>query len=181
MSRKAVRETLERPLASPSLREIFHGSRRVLVVVSDATRATGSSIFLPVLVERIRSSSRAEIAIIIASGIHRRPTDDEIDAILDPEVQGRFRVIRHDPDRASTLREIGRTRAGTPVRVNAALLEHDRIVLTGGAGFHYCAGFSGGRKSLVPGLALEYLPRGTEGWLLPHGAGRLVEPSTELQ
>jgi len=150
---ESVHGAFDRPLGSPRIEEIFRGARKVLVVVSDATRSTGASEFLPALVGRIRAACRAEITFIVASGIHRRPTRSEVEAILGPDLAERHRTILHDPDCGSNLREVGRTRAGTPVRVNAALLENDRIVLTGAAGFHYYAGFSGGRKALVPGLA----------------------------
>ncbi len=147
-----VELALDRPIASPPLGESFRGARRVLVVVSDGTRKTGSAEFLPWVVRRIHEATRAEIVFAVASGIHRPPTDEEIDHILGPSLRGRFPVLRHDPDSADLV-EVGQTRAGTPVRVHPALRSHDRIVLTGAAGFHYYAGFSGGRKALVPGMA----------------------------
>jgi nickel-dependent lactate racemase len=146
-------EALDRPLGSPALGEIFRDARKVLVVVSDATRSTGAREFLPELLARIGTACRAEVDFIVASGIHRRPTAAEVETILGAELAGRHRTILHDPDDESRLNEVGRTRSGTRVRVNAALGEHDRVVLTGAAGFHYYAGFTGGRKALVPGLA----------------------------
>jgi lactate racemase len=148
-----IHEALSRPIASPSLVEIFHGARRVLVVVSDATRATGSDRYLPPLVERIEAASKAEIRFAVASGIHRRPTPEDVEAILGTRLAGRHEVLLHDPDDRSRLLDLGRTRAGTPVAIHAAVREHDRVVLTGAVGFHYYAGFSGGRKAVVPGLA----------------------------
>jgi nickel-dependent lactate racemase len=144
----------EHPLASPRLDELFRGARKVLVVVSDATRATGSARFLPLLLDRIRGASKgADVTFIVATGIHRRPTRAEIEEILGGELAARHETLVHDPDLESGLSEVGRTRSGTPVRVNSALFDHDRIVLTGATGFHYYAGFCGGRKALVPGLA----------------------------
>jgi len=148
-----IREALARPLASPPLAEIFRGARRVLVVVSDATRTTGARDFLPPLVEEIEAVSRADVRFVVASGIHRRPTPEDLEAILGPRLRARHEVVLHDPDDQDRLRELGRTRAGTPVSVHGALRDHDRIVLTGAVGFHYYAGFSGGRKAVVPGLA----------------------------
>jgi nickel-dependent lactate racemase len=148
-----VHEAFDRPLGCPPLEEIFRGARKVLVVVSDATRSTAAAGFIPTLLSRIHSSCRAEVTFIIASGIHRRPTDGEVRSILGDEPADRHRTILHDPDNGAELCEVGRTRSGTTVRVNAALAEHDRVVITGAAGFHYYAGFSGGRKALVPGLA----------------------------
>jgi len=148
-----ILEALSRPLASPPLSQAFRGAKRVLVVVSDATRATGAREFLPPLLETIERASGAEVVFAVASGIHRRPTPEDVDSILGPTLAGRHEVLLHDPDDRERLRDVGRTRAGTPVAVHAALRERDRIVLTGAVGFHYYAGFSGGRKALVPGLA----------------------------
>ncbi len=153
MTEADVGDALRRPIAAPPLREAFRGARRVLVVVPDGTRAAAADRFLPVLVESIEAAGRPAVSFAVASGIHRRPTDAEIRAILGPELAHRFPVLRHDPDDPARLLDLGRTRAGTPVLVHEAVRRHDRIVLAGSAGFHYYAGFSGGRKALVPGLA----------------------------
>lgn len=148
-----IGDALGRPIAAPPLRELFRGARRVLVVVPDGTRTAATALFLPALVEAIEAAGRPKISFAVASGIHRPPTEEEIRGILGPDLAGRFAVLRHDPDDRASLADLGRTRAGTPVRVLEAVRRHDRIVLAGGAGFHYYAGFSGGRKALVPGLS----------------------------
>jgi nickel-dependent lactate racemase len=153
MSLGAIAAAIERPNSGPALDEIFRRSRKVLVIVSDATRATGASEFLPPLLDRIRASGRATVTFIVASGIHRRPTGADVEAILGRELAARHEVLLHDPDDDSRLRDAGRTRAGTPVRINASVGEFDTLVATGSASFHYFAGFGGGRKALVPGLA----------------------------
>jgi nickel-dependent lactate racemase len=136
-----------------NLRRAFAGASRVLIVVSDATRKTGSPQFLPVLVRALHDAGATEVGFAVASGIHRSPTRDEVAAILGPELEGRYPMLLHDPDDPDVLEKVGTTRAGTPVCVHRALRDHDRIVLTGAVGFHYYAGFSGGRKAVVPGLA----------------------------
>lgn len=148
-----LREAFRRPVASPSLEEIFHGARSVLVVVPDGTRSAGTDRYLPALVERIERCCKATIALAVATGIHRSATREEIERTVGHDLAARLPVLAHDPDDPSRLADLGRTASGTPVKVNAAIREHDRIVLTGGVGFHYYAGFSGGRKALVPGLA----------------------------
>lgn len=152
-SEERIREGLARPVGSPSVEDVLEGARRVLVVISDATRATGAARFLPALLGAVDRTGRPEVRFIVASGIHRRPTDGEIEEIVGPELAGRYEVIRHDPDDEDGLVDVGRTRAGTTVRVHAAVETSDRLVLTGAVGFHYYAGFSGGRKAVVPGLA----------------------------
>jgi nickel-dependent lactate racemase len=129
------------------------GRQTLLVVVSDGSRRTGADCYLPRLVSLLRQAGRFDIRFIVASGLHRRPEEDEAARILGGDLAERFPVFLHDPDDEDRLVELGTTRRGTVVQVNRHLLEHDRILLTGGVGFHYHAGFSGGRKSLVPGLA----------------------------
>jgi nickel-dependent lactate racemase len=124
-----------------------------LIVVPDPTRYAAADRFLPLLVERIRSAGCRKVTFAVASGLHRRPSDEEVAAILGDGLAGSHPVILHDPDDQNALVELGRTSAGTRVEVHGGLLEHDRLVLTGAVGFHYYAGFSGGRKSVVPGMA----------------------------
>jgi nickel-dependent lactate racemase len=166
-----VEAGLGRPIGSPSIDALFATARSVLIVVSDGTRATGSPRFLPALVRRISGATRADLAFVVASGIHRRPTDAEIEEILGPELSGRYEVLRHDPDDDAALVDLGSTSSGTPVRVHRAVASHDRLVLTGAVGFHYYAGFSGGRKAVVPGLASrETISRNHLRALTPEGA-----------
>jgi len=149
----SIEQAFDEPIGDASVAEAFRGARSVLVAVSDATRQTGAPEVLPALVERIERDSGARLTFIVGGGIHRQPTDEEIALILGPRLHGRYPVLRHDPLDDGRLRALGSTRAGTPVRVNAAIGEHDRLVLTGAVSFHYYAGFGGGRKAVVPGLA----------------------------
>lgn len=144
---------IDRPIGGPTMEEALRGAERVLVAVSDGTRRTEIATLLPGLLERIRRAGGASVTFAVGGGIHRPPTPEEIAAILGPGIASRHRVIVHDPDDPAQLTELGRTSGGTPVIVHRALLDHDRVVLTGAVGFHYYAGFSGGRKAVVPGLA----------------------------
>jgi nickel-dependent lactate racemase len=125
---------------------------RLLIVVSDATRKTGAPEYLPALVQALEAGGRYDIAFIVASGLHRRPQPGEFDALIGEGLVARIPVLLHDPDDPAGLRDIGTTSLGTRVKVHRALLEFDKILVTGSVGFHYHAGFSGGRKGLVPGL-----------------------------
>lgn len=125
----------------------------ILVVVSDGSRRTGAERYLPGLVSHLEEQGRFKIRFIVASGLHRRPDRREFDTILGLDLAARFPVLFHDPDDEDRLAVLGKTSRGTTVEVNRHLLEHDQVLLTGAVGFHYHAGFSGGRKSLVPGLA----------------------------
>lgn len=143
------------PIASPPLDEIAGSDDSVLIVVSDATRATASAHVVNLLVRRLIQSgvSPANIAVIFATGIHRRVTEEEKRDLLTPFIVQRIRTLDHDAYDEVKLISLGVTARGVPVEVNSALREFSRVILTGGIGFHYFAGFTGGRKSICPGLA----------------------------
>lgn len=132
----------------------FSPTDRVVIVTSDITRYTGSEIYLPLLVERLNRAGipDAHIEIVIALGIHRKQTDAEHRKILGP-LHGRIRVTDHECDDPGKVVYLGTTAGGVEVEVNRKVAEADRVILTGTIGFHYFAGFGGGRKSILPGVA----------------------------
>jgi nickel-dependent lactate racemase len=152
-----IGEALSAPITSPPLEDIFSAGDSVLIVVSDATRATASAQILNLLVRRLIQNgiSPADLAIIFATGIHRPVTPDEKIELLTPFIAQRVKTIDHDAYDSSQLVLLGTTERGTPVEVNRALQDFSHVILTGGIGFHYLAGFTGGRKSICPGLASE--------------------------
>jgi nickel-dependent lactate racemase len=150
-----IGEALSAPIASPPLEDLFSAGDSVLMVVSDATRATASAQILNLLVRRLIQNgvSPADLAIIFATGIHRPVTSEEKIELLTPFIAQRVKTIDHAPDDPARMLLLGTTERGTPVEVNRALKDFSHVVLTGGIGFHYFAGFTGGRKSICPGLA----------------------------
>jgi nickel-dependent lactate racemase len=146
---------IDAPVASPPLEEIISPNESVLVVVSDATRASASAQVVNLLVRRLIQMGVApqEINIIFATGIHRAVTIAEKRELLTPFIAQRIKTLDHDAYDASRLVHLGETERGTPVEVNRALKDHAHVILTGAVGFHYFAGFTGGRKSICPGLA----------------------------
>ena len=146
---------LDAPIDSMPLEELVTAGDSVLIVVSDATRATGSAQIVNLLVRRLieNGTQPPDIAIIFATGIHRAVRPDEKSELLTPFIAQRIRTIDHDAYDSSQLIQLGVTEHGTPVQVNRALKEFDKIILTGAVGFHYFAGFTGARKSICPGLA----------------------------
>lgn len=150
-----IGQSLDAPIASPPLDEIVSSDDSVLIVVSDATRATASARVVNLLVRRLVQTgvSPANLAVIFATGIHRPVTDQEKRELLTPFVVQRLTVLQHDAYDTANLVTLGTTETGLTVAVNKALKEFSRVILTGGIGFHYFAGFTGGRKSICPGLA----------------------------
>jgi nickel-dependent lactate racemase len=94
-----------------------------------------------------------DLRIIFATGIHRAVTREEKSELLTPFITQRVRVFNHDPSDESKHVTLGETGRGTPVELDRALFDHSHVILTGAVGFHYFAGFTGGRKSICPGLA----------------------------
>jgi len=141
--------------AFDSVDEFAGADDSVLIVVSDATRATASAQVVNLLVRRLVQSgvSPSRMAVIFATGIHRPVSDKERIELLTPFITQRLRVLDHDPNDTSKLISLGKTDRGVTVEVNSALIEFSRVFLTGGITFHYFAGFTGGRKSICPGLA----------------------------
>lgn len=127
---------------------------KVVIVTSDITRYTGSEIYLPLLVNRLNRHGVSDdnIEILIALGIHRTQTVHEHQKILGA-LFGRIRVSDHNCDDPAALTYIGKTSSGIKVSISRRAAEADHLILTGTIGFHYFAGFSGGRKSVLPGIA----------------------------
>ena len=150
-----VGAAFDAPIASPPIDEIVSSDDSILIVVSDATRATASAQVVNLLVRRLVQAgvSPARMAIIFATGIHRPVTEKERVELLTPFIVQRLRLLQHDAYDRSQLSVLGTTEGGVVVEVNRALKEFSRVFLTGGVTFHYFAGFTGGRKSICPGLA----------------------------
>jgi nickel-dependent lactate racemase len=150
-----IGKALDDPINSSSLEEIVKPGESVLIVVPDATRQSGCGQIVNLLVRRLlaNGSTPANINIIFATGIHRPVTADEINELLTPFIAQRIRVLHHDASDPIKNFKLGETSSGIPVEVNWLLTEYDHIVLIGSVTFHYFAGFTGGRKLIVPGLA----------------------------
>ena len=150
-----IGEALDSPIESAPLEDLLQPDESVLIVVSDSTRATASAQIINLLVRRVIQSGIApqDISIIFATGIHRPVTPEEKLEILTPFIAQRIKTIDHDAHDPRSLVVLGTTPVGTPVELNRALQEFSHVIITGGIGFHYFAGFTGGRKSICPGLA----------------------------
>ena len=150
-----IGEAFDSPIDSPPLDELVSTDDSVLIVVSDATRATGSAQIVNLLVRRLIQFgvSPSNIAIIFATGIHRAVTEEEKRELLSPFIAQRIKTLNHNAYDESSLVHIGMTERGAKVEVNRALREFSRVIIIGGVGFHYFAGFTGGRKSICPGLS----------------------------
>lgn len=153
---EAIRRALRHPIDSPPLRELAQADVRVAIVFYDITRPTPDHIMMPVLLEELESVgvSREQVTLFNATGTHRANTDQELRAMLGNEIVDTCHIIQNDAhDRESHI-PVGTTVSGNEIWLHKAFIESDVRILTGFIEPHFFAGFSGGGKALMPGLAL---------------------------
>ena len=150
----AVKKALEQPIQSLRLKELVKGKSRIVILTSDHTRPMPSLTTLPLLLDEIRlGAPDADIVVLVATGAHRPSTEEELGSRFGDTLLGRARVMIHDPDDAAGLVEIGVLPSGARLRLNRTAVEADLLVAEGFIEPHFFAGFSGGRKSVLPGVA----------------------------
>ncbi len=150
----AVRQALMDPIGLPRLGEIVKPKESICILVNDSTRVARSEVFLPPLIAELTEAGirKRDIFVVFAEGTHRPMTKAEMVQLVGTEVASEIPMYNHDC-KAKDLVFLGETSRGTPVSVNRRVAEADRRVLTGSITHHYFAGFGGGRKALVPGVA----------------------------
>jgi len=148
---ETIRNALANPVDSPTFDQFLEGGGKVLVIVNDGTRPTPTAKVLDEIGEDLEKVSPDYI---VATGVHRAPTEDELDFIFgDWKERVRDRLHVHDSRDDSVMVPLGKSRAGTEMYVNRLGVECDKIVIIGSVEPHYFAGFTGGRKAFLPGIA----------------------------
>lgn len=155
------------------LHRIAADSRRVLIVVPDATRSSHLKVIIPELIRRISKRPAAAIDIIVATGLHKRHTCVQLEDLLGGAAVRRCRVLCHQQEKAE-LTKAGSTRKGTPIVLNRRLKDYDRLITIGVIEPHLYAGYSGGIKTIAIGLA------GEETINVTHGIRFLGDPGTRI-
>ncbi len=147
-----VKEAMENPVGSPRLSEIAREKKNVVIIASDHTRPVPSKLIIPNMLKEIRESSpNAKITILIATGCHRGTTKDELVSKFGKEIVENENIIIHDCDDENQI-NIGILPSGGECFVNKIAMDADLLVSEGFIEPHFFAGFSGGRKSLLPGV-----------------------------
>ncbi|AXL21818.1 nickel-dependent lactate racemase [Megasphaera stantonii] len=151
----AVRQALRQPVGSAPLRDIIQAGDTVAIIVSDITRLVHTDVMLPVIVEELNSIGvkDEQITVITAQGTHRAHTPEEDAIVCGQEMAKRLRIVNHDCRNDEALTCIGTTTYGNDVYINAEAVKADKVILTGSVSFHPMAGFGGGRKAVLPGIA----------------------------
>jgi len=147
---QALEAAFTAPIGSATLDKFLEGAKDLIIVVNDGTRPTPTSRVLKTIAPHLRD---IETKFIVATGMHRAPTDDEYEFIFG-EMYPRIkeRVIIHDSKNSETIL-VGKSKNGTEVRFNRAVMEADRIIVISSVEPHYFAGYTGGRKSFLPGVS----------------------------
>jgi nickel-dependent lactate racemase len=150
----AVLDALQNPIGTEPLSEIAKGRKNACVVISDITRPVPNKLILPPLLDTLEQSGipREEITILIATGMHRPNLGEELESMVGKEIMDNYRIINHYCQKQEELREISRIE-GAPIEVNTHYLDADLKILTGLIEPHFYAGFSGSRKSILPGIS----------------------------
>ena len=149
-----VRRAMAAPIGSQKLSELARGKKKVVIIASDHTRPVPSKLIIPPMLAEIREGSPdAEITILIATGCHRGTTKDELIAKFGEEIVKNEKIHIHDCDDRDMLVNIGTLPSGGQCEINRLAYEADLLVSEGFIEPHFFAGFSGGRKSVLPGVA----------------------------
>jgi nickel-dependent lactate racemase len=158
---RTIRESLDRPIGTPSLAALIEGKkpRSAVIVVSDNTRPVpyrGPDGILEPLVDVLRAKQVRQITILVATGTHRVLAEHELRRFLPESVFAPgISVLCHDCTDRRRLRAVGMTARGTQAELNTQYLDADLRILTGLVEPHFMAGFSGGRKSVCPGIVSQ--------------------------
>ncbi len=149
--RRAFESAWAQPFGMTDPASTLESGDRVVIVVNDHTRPTPTRTLLALLWERIKSRvDAADVTLLIGTGTHRSPTAQELEAMLG-EFLALFHVQIHNCDQDCV--DIGLTARGARLLLNRSIVEADRVILIGHIGMHYYAGYTGGRKGILPGVA----------------------------
>ncbi len=152
--RAEVERALDNPVGSPRLEELARGRRSAVVITSDHTRPVPSRTIMPCILERLRKGSPdIQITILVATGFHRATTREELIGKLGAEIVEHEHIVVHDSSDASMLTHLGTLPSGGELIINRLAVETELLVAEGFIEPHFFAGFSGGRKSILPGVA----------------------------
>ncbi|MBP5542886.1 MAG: nickel-dependent lactate racemase [Kiritimatiellae bacterium] len=149
-----VKRALDAPIGSPPLEELAKGRRNAVIIISDHTRPVPSRFLIPPMLERLRRFNPGiDITLLVATGCHRPSRREELVEKLGEEVVAHERIVMHDSRDDSAMVDAGLLPSGGRLRLNRVAMEADLLVSEGFIEPHFFAGFSGGRKSILPGVA----------------------------
>lgn len=147
-----VRAAMDSPIGSPKLRELAAGKKNAVLIISDHTRPVPSKDIVPFMLEELRAGNPdIEITMLVATGCHRGTTPEELVHKLGEDIVSREHIVVHDCD-SSPLTDLGPLPSGARLVVNSLVAQAELVVSEGFIEPHFFAGYSGGRKSILPGV-----------------------------
>lgn len=155
---QVLAEKLGHPISAPKLAKLVQEHERITIVLPDKTRKAGQPAYLPALLDWLvlHGVDRERVRLLIGLGTHPGHALAELDALLTPEIHAEFsgaRLAESSGHNEADFVMLGSTERGTEVRLHRWLTEPGLIIQTGSITYHYYAGYSGGRKGLLPGCA----------------------------
>jgi len=152
-----IEQALDHPIGSAPLAVLARGKHTAAISVCDITRPAPNQLTLPPLLQRLHQAGIPPecVTILIATGLHREATADEVVRIVGPEVAARYRIVSHNARDLAAHRSLGETSRGTPVLIDERFMAADLHITLGFVEQHLMLGFSGGRKLVAPGVAGE--------------------------
>ena len=153
----AIAHALDHPIGCDPLATLAAGKQTAAISVCDITRPAPNSVTLPPLLARLHDAGIAVegVTILIATGLHREATEDEVRTIVGPDIAAKYRIVSHNARDFAGHRSLGSTKRGTPVYIDERFMAADLHITLGFIEQHLMLGFSGGRKLVAPGLAAQ--------------------------
>ena len=151
--RELVEAAMEHPIGTPKLSELAAGKKTCTIIISDHTRPVPSRDILPPMLRQLREGNpEIQVTLLVATGFHRPTTTAELEAKLGQEIAGREKIVVHDAFDPTSNVQIGILPSGAPLVIDRAAVETELLISEGFIEPHFFAGFSGGRKSVLPGV-----------------------------
>lgn len=150
-----IRAALSNPHGLPRLRDLAHQSHSAVIVTCDKTRGVPSRITLPLIMDELTGGGlyREQVKVLVATGLHKGETKTDIKERFGSELLELMEVHVHDSDKDEQLRSLGSLPSGTPLYLNRIALETDLVIIESTVEPHFFAGFTGGSKVILPGIA----------------------------
>jgi nickel-dependent lactate racemase len=169
-----VEAALNRPIGAPRLGELARESRSAVIVTCDRTRGVPSRVTIPLILKELRSGRMDldHIRVLVATGLHKGETMIDIRERLGGELLDKLKVEIHDSDNSTRLADLGKLASGTPLLLNRSVTENDVVIVESNVEPHFFAGFTGGSKVILPGVA------GTETILRNHCWKNIDNPTS---
>jgi len=175
----AVKAAVNQPIGTPPLRDVVQQGDKVVIIASDITRKwVRHDLFLPTLVNELNAAGipDGDISLVVALGAHRHHTAEENILTYGQQIVDRIAIVQSHAPETEEFVYIGKTSRGNEVSLNKHVVNADKVIMTGGIVHHLMAGFGGGRKSIVPGVAAYKTIQANHSLCLHDVVGQGVSP-----